>query len=70
MTKHVDYASFLVRLWLEPAKDPAAPLASWQAEVESIQTGHSWRFTDFGDLMTFLEDALPEGGNDHGLTVR
>lgn len=55
-----DYASFLVRLWSETAPDAEAPEANWQAEVESIQTGDRWRFSEFGELAAFLKSALPE----------
>jgi len=59
-----DYASFLVRLWSEPKPGDKTPDASWWAEVESIQTGDTWRFSEFGELAAFLESALPEGLDD------
>ena len=54
-----DYASYLLRFWRD---GPEEPDALWQAQIESIQTGQSWRFSDPEALMTFLEEAFPSTG--------
>jgi hypothetical protein len=48
-----EYASFLVRFWTEPAGKISTG-SSWQAEVESIQSGEQWRFATPLELMAFL----------------
>ena len=54
-----DYASYLIRLWRETLEESDTP---WQARLESIQTGQSWHFATPADLLTFLEQALPNPG--------
>ena len=65
-----DYASFLLRFWIESKGDDNAAAPTWQAEVESIQTGDSWHFGNFDELMTFLEDATPDSGRVIGSAPR
>lgn len=63
MAEATDYRSFLLRLWLEnETADPNSP-AGWQAEVESIQSGESWSFSDLRSLLEFIETKIlpPEG---------
>jgi hypothetical protein len=55
MTEAAAYRSFLLRLWLEnETANPSSP-AGWQAEVESIQSGESWSFSDLSSLLDFIE---------------
>ena len=54
------YASYLLRLWLEPA--PGAPEGGvWQGEVEHIQTGERRRFAETDALWAFLRQNFPPG---------
>lgn len=46
------YNSFLVRLWQEAGVD--TPVIS-HGEVELIQTGQKWEFTNFDRLFEFLQ---------------
>lgn len=59
MNGFLDYASFLVRIWTEFGFDEDEQVPRWQAEVESIQSGNTWRFDDFHDMAGFLQKALP-----------
>lgn len=57
--KPVLYASFLLRLW----RDPAAGVAHgqepvWMGELESIQTGRAWRFQGLEPLLPLLAAQL------------
>ena len=49
------YISFVVRLWRDPAGDPAR--GRWQGEVEHIQSGVRWNFSTLHDLLAFLNQA-------------
>jgi hypothetical protein len=54
------YASFMVRLWRDPA--PAAGPEQepvWLGELESIQTGRAWRFLGVAALVDLLAAQLP-----------
>ena len=53
-----NYASYLVRLWLEDEDKLPADRAIWHAEVESIQSGESWHFTDAATLVEFLQQRV------------
>jgi len=48
------YASYLVRLWREPASDHSVA-DYWQGEVEHIQSGRQWRFERLPDLLAILD---------------
>jgi diaminopimelate decarboxylase len=56
MAETSEYVSFLVRIWLEPGKDGAAAAAVWAAEVESIQTGETRRFSEMAELTDFFQN--------------
>ncbi len=58
MVAAVNYASYLLRVWHEPPPEGAVDGRTWTIEVESIQSGDSWRFADIASLVGFLEDAL------------
>ena len=47
-----DYASFLIRSWRE---DSEGDTFFWHSELESIQTGQKWQFTDLQTLCDFLQ---------------
>ena len=66
MTGTGSYASFLVRLWRDATGEEAADGAPWQAELESIQSGESWRFGDVAALVAFLEARFQEAEQDSG----
>ena len=54
-----DYASYLIRFWREPQEGNST---LWRAQVESIQTGQSWQFSDLGTLIAFLQESFPQRG--------
>ena len=56
MAETIEYASFLVRIWREEDKKNAAAALTWPAEVESIQTGETRRFSEFAELTHFLKN--------------
>lgn len=61
------YASFMVRLWREPAGeavDREAPL--WIGEMESIQTGRAWQFQGLEPLLELLATQLRGQKDDLG----
>ena len=60
MSNVSSYASYLVRLWLEYEEEQPADRPIWHAEVESIQTGESWRFTDAATLVEFLRQSTSQ----------
>jgi len=61
MYSHVQYASFLVRLWRLPGQNGNGISTRWQSEVEHIQSGKSWRFNTLEELSTFLQQSSLEG---------
>ena len=56
------YASFMVRLWREPVARPARGTA-WQGELESVQTGQTWRFQGVDTLLRLMLAQLARPGN-------
>ena len=60
----LDYASFLIRLWRAPADEGAlGEEPVWMGEVESIQTGHTWRFENVEGLSALLVSLLADPTN-------
>ncbi len=60
MAESALYASFIVRLWREPAADVANEQAPvWMGELESIQTGRAWQFQGVATLVDLLTAQLP-----------
>lgn len=51
------YASFLIRLWL----DEGIRSADWHGELESVQSGKRWDIPALEKLPTILEELLDEG---------
>lgn len=59
MAESALYASFIVRMWREPASDVAAEQAPvWMGELESIQTGRAWQFQGLEPLLPLLAGQL------------
>jgi hypothetical protein len=56
------YASFLVRLWCESRLQGAPPAATWQGEVEHIQTSRRWTFDTLNELADLLQRQAEEAG--------
>ncbi len=54
MSPHIQYASFLVRLWRLPGLNGSGTSARWQSEVEHIQSGKTWSFNTLEDLCAFF----------------
>ncbi len=53
------YASFMVRLWREPAPEGTdAHAPAWMGELESIQTGRAWQFQGLEPLLALLAGQL------------
>lgn len=51
------YASFMVRLWREP-EAASGNATAWQGELESVQTGQTWRFQDLDALQGLMAEKL------------
>jgi hypothetical protein len=50
MIQETSYASYLLRVWREDDGQEG-----WQGEIESIQTGQTWRFADLITMAHFLQ---------------
>ena len=59
MVETLEYASYLVRIWRERDEGGATVPLKWTAEVESIQTGESRRFSELAELIRFLQSQPP-----------
>ena len=55
MVDTIDYASYLLRIWRDQIQKDTVDVHTWTIEVESIQSGDSWRFADITSLIAFLE---------------
>lgn len=62
MSRSVEYASFLIRLWREVGRDQPSPTSDWHSDVEHIQTGEQWKFDTLEGLLSFLRCEAEEGG--------
>jgi hypothetical protein len=51
------YQSYLVRVWFE---DDEQQSAGWQAEIQQIQSGDSWSFSNRQELLDCLTQLLSE----------
>lgn len=65
MVETTEYFSFLLRIWREQAKKTSLGPSNWTAEVESIQSGDSWRFPDVASPIAFIEETFPAVENDN-----
>ena len=54
MSPWPSYASYLVRLWRDPASK-RGEAGDWQGEVEHIQSGQQWRLACGEELLAFLQ---------------
>lgn len=52
------YHSYLVRFWREDVG--VEPEGEWRGEVESVQTGHKWRFDSLEAMAQFLNTEAQE----------
>lgn len=57
MMSELHYASFMVRLWREPEAASGNETA-WQGELESVQTGQTWRFQGLDALQGLMAEQL------------
>lgn len=58
-TEPAHYASFIVRLWRDPApEDTEKGQRAWMCELESIQTGRAWSFQGLEPLLQVLAAQL------------
>lgn len=55
------YASFMVRLWREPKSGSGT---AWQGELESVQTGQTWRFQGVDALLRLMTAQLADAGSN------
>ena len=53
--------TFVVRVWVEPAEGTNAP-GTLHGVVEHVGSGGSTTFTDDGELLTFLHEAMGQVG--------
>jgi hypothetical protein len=61
MAETVLYASFVLRLWRDPAAEDAVEQElAWMGELESIQTGRAWQFQGLAPLLGLLAGQLGE----------
>ena len=60
MEELTDYASFLVRLWRRREPEPTQNAASWQGEVEHVQSGRRWSFDSLERLLAILSSQVEE----------
>ena len=49
-----NYSSFVLRLWCDEDEGPDHLVADWQSEIRHIQSGESWYFGTYEDLLSFL----------------
>lgn len=56
MGEAIEYVSCLVRIWWEPQDEETDATPAWTAEVESIQTGETQRFSEMAELARFFQD--------------
>lgn len=63
MQQHV---SFLVRLWLmrdAPSNQARIAPAVLRITALNAETGEQWGFTEFAELLAFLQKQIPTGGS-------
>lgn len=53
-------ASFIIRMWLEPADDDGG---AWRGQVEHVQSGERSYFQDLRKLQGFVATHLPVSGS-------
>ena len=60
-TSSLEYTSFLIRLWREPQRSGALPVADreWLVQVEHIPGGEKEYFASLEDLFAFIREQLP-----------
>jgi hypothetical protein len=60
---HDLYRSYLIRFWRESISHD--PEVCWRGEVESVQTGQKWQFSDLRDMLRFIQKKveLPSSNN-------
>ncbi len=56
------YISFLVRMWREKSTEQPERVGDWQGEVEHIQSGRRWKFSNMEALTRFLCNPLARIG--------
>jgi hypothetical protein len=49
------YRSFLLRLWQEGSEETSI---TWYGEIESIQTGQKWQFSDPESMFNFMRAGI------------
>ena len=54
MSDPIEYASFLLRLWRQQSPEQPGQAASWQGEVECIQSGQRQTFDNLDGLLDYL----------------
>lgn len=70
MTEPATYLSFLVRLWHEAAPEDSGPGAEWQGEIEHIQSGQRWQFSNLDELLSFLRRMTENPARPGSMTVK
>jgi hypothetical protein len=59
MSMQQGYASFLIRMWREVESAAPDAVVDWHGEIEHIQSGQRWQFTNLSDLIAFLRAEAP-----------
>jgi len=54
MSKIIEYASFIIRIWRISGSQMNLESFEWQSEVEHIQSGNTWTFNSFEQLEAFI----------------
>ena len=58
MSEPVTYASFMIRVWRDPARESDAEEPAWAGEIESVQSGHIVQFRGVEALVELLVGRL------------
>jgi len=63
MGEAIEYVSCLVRIWWGPQDGETEAAPAWTAEVESIQTGKTRRFSEMAELAQFFQELMSDPDN-------
>lgn len=52
----INYHSFLLRIWHIPSTHPTTQKSNWVCEVESIQSGETWKAKSLEAMFALLRE--------------
>jgi len=58
VSKIIEYASFIVRIWRISDSQMKLDSFEWQSKVEHIQSGKTWTFNSLAQLEAFIRQEL------------